>query len=250
MIVLLTFLAVASAAPHYGYHNHEQGGLGWPQPQMNPFHGDIFDARQFWRELSEEMHRMDLILNEFNQHFPTTISDEGVKDNEYCVTVTLSGFDEKDIAVKAREGVLMIQAIHKTEEGNERSYIDLRSLPTYVNVNGTWTYDNGNLKITFPLKETPTEVGDVTEDSIVTTEASTEEIERSREQMEPTNGDETMDADVGVGRGDSDRERELLTNGIFPYRPPVEATTYSVDLKNEVEFVPMQINHKKHTYNF
>lgn len=249
MFVLLAFLAVASAAPHYGYHNHRhhnhgEGGLGFAEPQsdseMDMFTGQMFDAHQFWRELSEEMHRMDQMLNEFSKHFPTTTSNEGVENNEYCVTISLTGFDEQDIAVKAREGVLMIQAVHKTEDSNEKTYIDLRTLPTYVNVNGTWTYDKDILKITFPLKERPKEADDVTEEMPITTEASTEDIERSREHMEPTSGYETMDADVGLGRGDVDRERELLTNVIYPYRP-VEATTYSVDLKNDVEFVPMKI---------
>lgn len=245
MFVFLAFLAVANAAPQYRYHNHDGGSFGLAQPQtdseMDLFSGQSFDAHQFWRELADEMHRMDQMLNEFSKHFPTTTSNEGVEGNEYFVTITLTGFDEKDIAVKAREGVLMIQAVHKTEDNNERSYIDLRSLPAYVNVNGTWTYDKDILKITFPLKERPKEAGDVTEETPITTEASSDENERSRERMEPTNGYETMDADVGVGRGDVDRERELLTNGIFRYRP-VEATTYAVDLKNEVEFVPMKIN--------
>lgn len=243
MFVLLAFLAVASAAPHYGYHRNEERGLGWSQPQSNSemdlFSGQIFDAHQFWKELADEMHRMDEMLNEFSKHFPTTPSNEGVEDDQYHVTITLTGFDEKDIAVNAREGVLMIQAVHYTEGSNERSYIDFRNLPSYVNVNGTWTYDKGVLKITFPLKERPKEIDDVTEEAIITTEAS--ETERSREEMEPVNGDETIDADVGTGRGDSDRERELLTNSIYPYRT-VEATTYSVDLKNDVEFVPMKIN--------
>lgn len=243
MFVFLAILAVASAAPHYGYHSHEEGGLGWPQSngETDLLGGQMFDARQFWKDLSDEMHRMDQMLNEFSKHFPTTTSNEGVEDNQYFVSITLTGFDEKDIAVKAREGVLMIQAVHSTEYGNERSYIDLRTLPTYVNVNGTWTYDKDVLKITFPLKESSTEASDVNVEAI-TTEPRTGEVERSREEMEPSTGDENVDVDVGVERGDTDRERELLTNSIYPYRP-VEATTYSVDLKNDVEFVPMKINH-------
>lgn len=242
MLVFLALLAVVSAAPHYGYHSDEEGGL-WTQQnsEMDLFGGQMFDARQFWRELADEMHRMDQMLNEFSKHFPSTTSNEGVEDNQYVVTITLTGFDEKDIAVKAREGVLMIQAVHNTEDGNERNYIDLRTLPSYVNVNGTWTYNKGVLKITFPLKEKPTEDDGVTEEAKTTTEATTEEAERSREEMEPTTGYENVNVDVGAERGDTDREQELLTNSIYPYRP-VEATTYSVDLKNDVEFVPMKIN--------
>lgn len=243
MFVFLALLALASAAPFYGHHSDEEGGLGWSQPQseIDLFSGQMFDAHQFWRELADEMHRMDQMLNEFSKHFPSTTSNEGIEDNQYAVTITLTGFDEKDIAVKAREGVLMIQAVHNTEDGNEKSYIDLRTLPTYVNVNGTWTYDKGVLKISFPLKEKPTEDGGVTESTTTTTEATTEEKERSREEMEPTTGYENGDADVGAERGDMGRERELLTNSIYPYRP-VEATTYSVDLKNDVEFVPVKMN--------
>lgn len=242
MFVFLMVLAVASAAPHYGHHH---GRAGWPQRQSNSeldlFEGQLFDAHQFWSDLAEEMHRMDQMLNEFSRRFPTSTSSEGVVDNQYHVTITLTGFDEKDVVVKAREGILMIQAVHKTEDGNERTYIDLRTLPSYVNVNGTWTYDKDVLKITFPLKDRPQEADNVTDEPVGLTEAPTEEVEKSREQMESTNGNENQDADVGINRGDDDRERELLTNTIYRHSP-VEATTYSVDLKNEVEFVPMKIN--------
>lgn len=244
MFVFLAFLALASAAPRYGYH--EPGGIHrpqWPQTngQLDLFTGEMFDAHQFWSELAEEMHRMDQMLNEFSKHFPTSTSNEGVEDNEYRVTISLTGFDEKDIVVKAREGVLMIQAVHTSEAGNERTFIDLRSLPTYVNVNGTWTYDKDVVKIVFPLKDRPKEADDVTEAPI--TESPTEEIENSREQMETTNEGENHDADVGIERGDTDRDQELLTNTIYQ-RTPVEATTYTVDLKNEVEFVPVRMNRK------
>ncbi|CAH2050927.1 unnamed protein product, partial [Iphiclides podalirius] len=234
-IVLFGLVAGAYAAPQF-FHRHHHGPFprdddlaGYPY-----FQDEIFDARRFWAELSREMAMFDQMMNDFTKHFPSSVSSEGVdpETNQYKVTIPLSGFEEKDVVVKAREGVLMVQAVSKPEGGMARNYLDVRTLPDYVNVNGSWTLSGGVLKVVFPLLQRGEET---------TTEISTqlpEELKpESREEVDNRGGD--VDADVGVISGDTAKETELMTNEI-PDREPVEATTYAVDLKDEVEFVPVR----------
>ncbi|CAH0695553.1 unnamed protein product [Spodoptera exigua] len=236
--VLCALVAAAAAAPHIDYprrefmpHLHIQA-----RPYLN---GDIFDTSKFWADMSRELRDFDDMMNDFVRRFPTSTSQEGFEGNEYKITIPLSDFEEKDIVVKAREGLLMVQAIHIYAEGMSKNYLDVRTLPDTVNVAGNWVFDKGVLKITFPLKS-----GAVTPAPVPTTTQSSFETERptfggSREEIESNVNVGVQDADVGLGRGDQDKVTELKTNEI-PQGNTVEATTYAVDLKDEVEFVPVK----------
>ncbi|XP_026756685.1 uncharacterized protein LOC113516465 [Galleria mellonella] len=229
-IVILSILAVATAAPHY-HHHHQGFNHGSSLDRYRGVEENLFDTRAFWAELENEMRQLDEMLKDFYVKFPSSVSSEGVVDNQYKIVIPLSGYQEQEIAVKAREGVLMVQAVHKYNDVSQRSYLDVRTLPESVNLTGTWTYDKDLLTIVFPLKE-----GAISTENPVTVLPTTDESEEhSREEMGNDNED-AQDADVGA-RGDKDAE--ILTNEISEKQAPVEATTYSVDLNNEVEFVPI-----------
>lgn len=226
--IFLALVTLASAAPHYDfrphYHHHRNADYGLSE--------DLFDVNKLWKELESELRQMDEAIKELTKQFPITTSfNEEIVGDEYKLTIGLTGFEEKDITVKAKEGVLMIQAVHDSPDGNQRSYIDLRTLPSNINVAGAWTYQNEVLKIEFPLLKKPDEEGT----TVAPIDNETSAPIGSREVMEE-NGNENIDADVGL-RGDKDREQietnEISSNGF-------EATTYAVDLKDEVEFVPMK----------
>lgn len=194
----------------------------------------VFDTANFWSELSSEMSRFDEMMQTFMQHFPSSVSSSGVQDNQYKINIALTGFEEKNIVVKARDGLVMVQATQTSAEGNGRSYMDVRSLPSFVNVAGSWTYEQGLLKIVFPLKEGSS--------TIAPTEASTEfvtQAPKDREEVESQeNQNANQDADVGIDV----RINEDMSNEIDSQDPVdrVEATTYAVDIKDEVEFVPVK----------
>lgn len=233
-LCLLGLLAAASAAPQYfqerPHHHHHHGPhlhQGYGALSDEVFGEDLFDTKRFWEGLSLEMHKFDQILTDFSRHFPSMVANQGIVGDEYQITITLTGFEEKDIVVKAREGVLMVQAVHKSEDGNQKSFMDLRTLPAYVNVTGNWAYKNDVLKISFPLKYKPTETP---------VPATEEPILHSREEMDPTVETDVQNADVGLERGDND---DAVRTNVIP-RQNVEATTYAVDLKDEVEFVPVK----------
>ncbi|XP_022821806.1 uncharacterized protein LOC111353150 [Spodoptera litura] len=239
-LVLCALVAAAAAAPHFDHprrefmpHLHIQA-----RPYMS---GDIFDTSRFWADMSREMREFEDMMSEFTRRFPTSTSQEGFEGNEYKITIPLSEFEEKDIVVKAREGLLMVQAIHNYAEGMTKNYLDVRTLPSTVNVAGNWVFDKGVLRITFPVKsgsESPAApVPTTTEKTSFETVRPT--FGGSREEIESNANVGVLDADVGLGRGDRDKVTDLKTNEI-PQGNTVEATTYAVDLKDEVEFVPVK----------
>lgn len=236
MIAVLLFglIAAAAAAPHrfpHGpppYAREHRPNFG----QYDPFNEDTFDTRQFWAGLATEMREIDEMLATLSQRFAASVSRSGIEGNTYKITIPLNSFEEKDIVVKAKEGFVMVQAVHKTADGGENIYLDAKTIPTCVNVTGTWKFEQGVLKIVFPLKV----------DAAGTTEAEIDVTERpaiikDREEMDNDTSEDEDDADVGL-RGDLDKTNELFTNEIP--RSRVEATTYAVDLKDEVEFVPVR----------
>ncbi|XP_053615584.1 uncharacterized protein LOC128678214 [Plodia interpunctella] len=246
-LFFICVIAAASAAPHYGHHHHGEfdsgsseefqyrPGFRRPPPPNYPGFGKTeFDTRAFWAQLATEMKQMDDMLRDFYQHFPSSVSREGIDGDQYKIIIPLSGYKEEEISVKARTGVLMVQAVQKTAEGNQRSYLDVRTLPDGIDLSGTWSYDKDVLTIQFSLNKDATAkpVTELTETELPTTEAPN----HSREEM---GQDDTDDDNIEVGnRGDNDQNRDIETNEIQS-KPPVEATTYAVDLKNEVEFVPV-----------
>ncbi|XP_047985070.1 LOW QUALITY PROTEIN: uncharacterized protein LOC125225408 [Leguminivora glycinivorella] len=233
-LVCLSLLACAFAAPQYHFrppprHHHHEHYHG---SDLDDFMtDDVFDTGRFFKDFNREMEQLEKAIEELVKHFPTQATS-GLQGNQYKININLSGFDEKEISVKAREGLVMVQAVHKTEEGGERSYLDVRTLPSFVKTDtGSWTYGEDLLKIVFDVKEgTGTEVAGSTEAAVVTEAPDREEIESQE------NDNTNQDADVGV-RGDT----ELITNEI-PKEQTVEATTYAVDFNNEVEFVPVRLN--------
>ena len=239
-------VAAVSAAPYYGsgynpmpFHpEHHYGRLSRPD-----FGEHVFDTRRFWSELANELRDLDTMLADFYRRFPTPASSsQGIVGKEFKVTIPLGGFEEKDIIVKARTGLLMVQAIHKYEGEVQKNYLDVRTLPDCVKMNGSWTYSEGVLKIVFPLKtESTTDVVPVVNgDTTTETTASpvTEGIKESREEIDNQVEIDDRDADVGLERGDVEKERQLSKNE--DWRNSVEATTYAVDLSNDVEFVPVR----------
>lgn len=249
MISLLLFGFIASTCAAPQFHDGFRDRFGPPPffPDNRHFHlakqrtapeaNNLFDTNAFWTEFSKEMKELDEMMAEFTRRFSARMSQEGVEGNEYRITITLSGFKEEDIIVKAREGLLMIQAHHKYEEGSERNYLDIRHLPSAVNVTGTWTFDKGVLKVVFPLIE-GFETQTVESVNVVSTDFTTKRPTFDREEVENHN-DKTVgvqDADVGLSKNDG---RDVMTNEISDSNF-VEATTYAVDLKDEVEFVPVR----------
>lgn len=257
LLILALFAACANSAPQYFEHrhhhwpHHRHHGLSEQHRPSSPFSdeffgGPVFDTGRFWRELSDELEHLNNVMEQFHRHFSINFATVGYENNEYKITIPLTGFDEKDITVKAKSGVLMIQAVHRSEDGNmEKHYLDVRGLPDDISLSGTYTYDKNTLKISFPvIKKSESPVDSFTELPVVhvTEETSTDEsVNRSVEEMVPQNKDENKhdaDASVEVSRGDKDRE--IITNSIPNNDNQVEATTYSVDLKDEVEFVPIR----------
>lgn len=247
-LLLCGLLAGAYAAPQFEF------SFGPPEsrsPFISNYHmrshpyinENVFDTGRFWSDLSKELRELDDMLADFSRRFPTSVSQEGVEGTEYKIIISLPDFEEKDIVVKAREGLLMIQGNHKYGEGSEKNYLDVRTLPDTVNVTGNWVFEKGVLKITFPLKDgvevKPADVIPTTTEQQYDTTAQPY-FEGSREEIETNvNTEGVQDVDVGLGRGDLNKENELKTNEI-PDRHTVEATTYAVDLKDEVEFVPVR----------
>lgn len=232
LTLVVTLAAAAAAAPHYHHHHHgrfdryrDMDDFG----SMGSIEDGVFDTNRFWRQLETDLMEIDKMMNAFRTHFIVAPASAGVEGTSYKVRMPLPGFEEKDIVVKAREGVLMVQAIHKSEDDIVKNYLDMRTMPSNVDVNGVWTYDEEVLTITFPLKGVTTEVATeehVTQDPI------------SREEM-GTKTEDVGDADIGL-RSDR-KEVEIQTNEIP--KQTVEATTYAVDLKDQYEFVP--VHYKK-----
>ncbi|XP_045459912.1 uncharacterized protein LOC123670459 [Melitaea cinxia] len=243
-IAFLAVVACASAAPHFRHHYSHRPFYQEPFYQ-EPFSYDsesslerfmdsqMFDTRGFWEELSREMMGLNAMIEDLYKRFPTNLSEEKVEGNKYKINIALSGFVENEIVVKAKKGLLIIQAVHEAEHEPGKSYLDVRTLPDVVDVNGSWTYENGLLKIVFPL-EHKSEV-----EPAVTEVPVTQAPEHSRESVEfdmKTSG--IQDADVGATKRVTAEDNSISTNEI-PQVQTVEATTYAVDLKGEVELVPV-----------
>lgn len=239
-------MASAYAAPHFErsrhFHQHHHG----PSRFLSQYHHQsqvdsniYFDANRFWADFHKEMKNLENMLTELSQHFPSGVTQEGVLGNEYKITIPLSGFEEKDIIVKAREGYLSIQAHHKNSEGNENNYLNFRTLPATVKLDGKWKYQGGVLIITFPLKE-GVETQTVESASVISTDLTTGLPTSDREEVDQTHVEGSVnnqDTDVGLSRGDLDTQNNAYD---IDYRNSVEATTHVVDLKDEVELVPVK----------
>ncbi|XP_041969814.1 uncharacterized protein LOC121726496 [Aricia agestis] len=217
--LLLALVAAAGAAPRrdrlpYG----RQAAL---TDLDDLFTDELFDAAGFWNRLHQEMVDLDAAIAELGRRFPVDSPEAGVDGDKYKVKIPLAGFEEKDIKVKANEGVLMVQAVHE-EGARQRYYMHTVTLPAGVDPTGSWTFADGLLAVEFPLKDRAAP-------------ATTPAPAHSREEM-GGGDDATEDADVGLSRGDQ-ADKQVETNEIPG--AGVEATTYAVDLKGDVEFVPV-----------
>ncbi|CAH0405145.1 unnamed protein product [Chilo suppressalis] len=236
-LLVLSFLAAASAAPQFNHHRHSPFSQDFHNDfDVNPYFGEeMFDTHRFWLDLELQLRQMDSMLQDFHRHFPKSTSSAGVVGHEYKVVIALPGFEEKDVIVKAREGVLMVQAVHKSDEGSHNNYIDIRTLPANVDVSGVWTFEDGVVTIVFPIKGVST-----TTEAPSTTPEMMEAVTRGlgdREEMGNGNSyeNDNQDADVGVSHN-VEKDHAIRTNEI---QRGIEATTYAIDLKDEVEFVPV-----------
>ncbi|CAH0727662.1 unnamed protein product, partial [Brenthis ino] len=232
-LVLLGCLALSSAAPRHYHHPYHHHGSSYEASLERYLEEEMFNTRRFWDELRREMLELDTMLADFGRYYPSSISSEQIEGNEYIITISLPNYEEKEIAVKARKGLVMVQAVHQEEGEPQRNYLDVRTLPDCVNEAGSWSFENGVLKIVFPIAKKEIAEGEVPTEAPVT-----EAPQHSREDMEPTsNENANRNADVESDRGDLGKNTELLTNEI-PKHNSVETTTHAVDLKDEVELVP------------
>ncbi|XP_011561699.3 uncharacterized protein LOC105391838 [Plutella xylostella] len=219
--ILLGLVVSVAAAPHRAAP--EYGRLS-----DYVYDDNVFDTHKFWSELEASL-LLEQILEDFYKHFPSRVDIAGVRGHEYQVLITIPDYEEKDIVVKARTGVLMVEAT-RAAGSDLHHYLDVRSLPAAVDPAGKWNYNEGVLNITFPLRG-PVE----TSSEELGTAAPATAAPRDREEMEPA-GEATDDADVGL---DQDKVQDIDTNEIK--QSSVEATTYAVDMNNEIEFVPVSL---------
>ncbi|CAF4861824.1 unnamed protein product [Pieris macdunnoughi] len=218
LLILIGLVAAAGAAPRFPFSDETS--------LENMFNDDIFSMNNFWQEFGREMATLEQRISQMSRNLPQVVTKEGVEGNEYKIEIPLTGFQESDISVKARPGLLKVVAKHNFGPGSTSNYIIARSLPDFVGANGDWTYEDGILKIVFPLNNNANEGSD----------QQTVAPNHSREEIETDNTDNGANADIGLDR--SGQDSELMTNEI-PSKGPVEGTTYSEGLKDDVEFVPL-----------
>ncbi|XP_047520753.1 uncharacterized protein LOC125060042 [Pieris napi] len=217
LLILIGLVAAAGAAPRFPFSDETS--------LENMFNDDIFSMKNFWQQFSRDMATLEQSISQMSRNLPHIVTKEGVEGNEYKIEIPLTGFLESDISVKARPGLLKVVAKHNNGPGSTSYYIT-RSLPAFVGANGDWTYENDILKIVFPLNNSANEGSD----------QQTVAPNHSREEIETDNTDNGANADIGLDR--SGQDSELMTNEI-PSKSPVEGTTYSEGLKDDVEFVPL-----------
>ncbi|XP_022115731.2 uncharacterized protein LOC110993687 [Pieris rapae] len=218
LLILIGLVAAAGAAPHFPYSDGTS--------LDNMFTDDMFGMNNFWQQFNRQMATLEERISQMSRNLPHVVTKEGVEGNEYKIEIPLTGFQESDISVKARPGLLKVVAQHNYGPGSTSNYIIARSLPEFVGANGDWTYENGILKIVFPLNNNPSEGSD----------QQTVAPNHSREDIETDNTDTDANADIGLDKAGEDSE--LITNEI-PTKRPVEGTTYSEGLKDDYEFVPL-----------
>ncbi|CAK1540358.1 unnamed protein product [Leptosia nina] len=211
--ILLFGIACASAAPRFPFS--DESSL---ESMMSD---DIMNMKSFWRQFNREMATLEDRIQAITKSIPQVATKEGIEGNQYTIEIPLNGFQESDISVKARKGLLKVEARHNFGPGSTTNYMVVRSLPDCVGENGDWTYDNGILKIVFPVNSTEA------------TEIQTAEPSHSREEIETDNTDINTNADIGIDNSDSNVD--IQTNEI----PKAEGTTYSEGLKDDYEFVPL-----------
>ncbi|CAH2102041.1 unnamed protein product [Euphydryas editha] len=241
-IVLFALLACASAAPHFydhhQFHNHHSyyrhGYNHQPyyhhQRNHKPYYyrpdhhyedmspgtfmdSYVFHMKKIWEELQRGM----------MEGLPKTLFEEKIEENNYKITIYLPGFEQNEIAVTAKKGLLTIQAIHKVECGLEKNYLDVRILPEFVDVNGTWTFEDCLLTIVFPL------VGKSNDEPVTTEVSVTQEPEHNTEVVDTDQkGSGEQDTDDGIIRGDQGENNTVSPDGISPRKETVETTTYPI----------------------
>lgn len=241
VLCLFLLVAAATAAPRYYtsddyrlHHPHH----GSHRADLFNFDAPIFDTRSFWSQLTEEMRSIETMMEDFYKHFPSLISSEGIENGVYKIQVPLAGFEDEEISVTVKNSVLMIQAVHKSDGEVQKQYLDFRTVPAQIDESsGKYSYDKKVLVVTFNVSERG-EDRRVLPKVDVNTEFVTEAPKvEDREEMEPH--DNTINTDEDV---ETYKDIHLLTNEIP--RKETEATTYPVNLKEDVEFYPIQSNLK------
>ncbi|XP_030033256.2 uncharacterized protein LOC115449544 [Manduca sexta] len=104
----------------------------------------------------DEFHRgMDELqrgIQNMQRNMPKSGASIEITNNHYILQVYLNGYEDKDIEVKSKPGWVMIKAIHRDQNGKDRNYLEMLSLPDNVDPAGEWTYSQGVLKIDFKIK--------------------------------------------------------------------------------------------------
>ncbi|CAH3954783.1 uncharacterized protein LOC123714496 [Pieris brassicae] len=218
LLILIGLVAAAGAAPRFPFSDETS--------LENMFNDNMFSMKNFWQQFGREMATLEQRISQMSRNLPHVVTKEGVEGNEYKIEIPLTGFQESDISVKARPGLLKVVAQHNFGPGSTSNYIIARSLPEFVGASGDWTYENGILKIVFPLNNNASEGPD----------QQTVAPNHSREEIETDNTDTGANADIGLDK--TGQESELMTNEI-PSKRPVEGTTYAEGLKDDYEFVPL-----------
>ncbi|CAH2266780.1 jg14948 [Pararge aegeria aegeria] len=126
-ILLVGLVACANAAP------------GWRDRRHSPFDSSFDD--HFEQAFKTFDQRMEKKLS-----FISDASTQGIVGNEYKITIPLESFEAEDIVVNAGKNMLNIVAY---KPGNY--YSRTIQLSEFVGEQGTWSFENGALKISLPI---------------------------------------------------------------------------------------------------
>ncbi|CAG4953788.1 unnamed protein product [Colias eurytheme] len=130
---------------------------GEPKYKQHFFPGTEMDRywTQFVKRFEEYGDRMDHLFDD--AEFPVTMRPSRINGDKYEIELSMPGFKEDEILVKAGQGRLQIEG--HSANGSINIY-NSRPLPLYVDASGNWTYEDNVLKIVFPiLKNTQSPFG-------------------------------------------------------------------------------------------
>ncbi|XP_028042583.1 uncharacterized protein LOC114252283 [Bombyx mandarina] len=218
-LVLCGLLAAVSAAPQHYYHGPSHWSFYHYDPYSSYVQGSMFGTHMVWSNLGNGMQNLDNTMKTLPLKLPSSKDEGRGEGDKYRVTIPLPGYDQKDINVKAKDGVLMVQAT-----SNFNHYLKIQNLPRDVNPEGNWIYEKDVLKITFPLKQKQPEDSQTP----IVEPTKTTSTNESREEMEFTTKNNVRDADVSLETAQKFNE---IANA-------VETTTHAVNFRDDVQFLP------------
>ncbi|XP_034832294.1 uncharacterized protein [Maniola hyperantus] len=215
LILLLGLLACVSSAPQWHQHHRSDRLAAGTDGSLDRDYNEYLNTSRLLDELTR-------YLSNFNKH-----SSE--ESRSVTMSISLPGFERKDISVKTTKGLLIVQAIRCGVYPN--SYMNVWALHKCVSGLGSASYENGVLKIVFPLVQS-SDCGTLQFIPRVDLETVTQDPDRSREEIESPVYEK---GDIDLIGGNLGKDNGIQTNET----PNVEATTFAHDLKRDVEFVPV-----------